>query len=232
MDRLDAMQAFVRAAELGSFAAVAQRIGVARSVVTRQIAALEEQLGARLFARSTRRLSLTSSGAAYLERCREILGLVEAAEAEVAEERTVARGHLRVGLPLIFGLRKLAPLLLRFAEQHPDVSLNMDFTDRRLDLVAEGFDLAIRVTARLAPSDVVRRLGSAHLSLVAAPGYLARRGRPSHPTELIHHDCLTYSGDQPHSTWPFTVEGAVVRHAIRSRLESNHGEVLPATSDR
>ena len=226
MDRLDAMQTFIRAAELGSFAAVAQQLGLARSVVTRQIASLERQLGARLFARSTRRLSLTSSGIAYLERCREILRLVESAEAEVAEERAVARGSLRVGLPLIYGLRTLAPLLMSFAEQHPAVTLGMDYTDRRLDLIEEGFDLAIRVTSRLAPSDVVRRLGSCRLLLLASPGYLARRGRPTHPAELAGHDCLTYSGDQPQNTWPFTVAGEVVRFPIRSRLDSNHGEVL------
>ena len=226
MDRLSAMNLFVRVAELGSFAGVAQQLGVARSMVTRKIAGLEQRLGARLFARSTRRLSLTSSGAAYLERCREILALVASAEAEVAEERAVARGNLRVGLPLVFGLRKLAPLLLSFAEQHPAIRLGMDFTDRRLDLIEEGFDLAIRVTSRLAPSDVVRRLGSCRLLLVASPGYLAQRGRPAHPAELAGHDCLTYSGSKPHDAWPFTVDGEVLRFAVSSRLESSHGEVL------
>src|SRR5512137_2118611 len=120
MDRLEAMRLFVRVAELGSFAAVARQLGIARSIVTRQVAALEAHLGAKLMVRSTRRLALTSAGTAYLEKCRVILNLVDAAETGVAEERAVARGNIRVGLPLSFGLKRLAPLLLEFAERHPE----------------------------------------------------------------------------------------------------------------
>jgi DNA-binding transcriptional LysR family regulator len=115
MNRLDAMYLFVRVAELGSFSAAAQRLDVARSVVTRQIAALEEHLGAKLMVRSTRRLTLTSAGTAYLEKCRVILDMVEAAEADVMEERLTPRGNLRIGLPLSYGLKRLAPLLLDFS---------------------------------------------------------------------------------------------------------------------
>ena len=150
------MRTFLRVAEVGSFSAVAQQLGVARSVVTRQVAALEAHLGAKLMARSTRRLSLTSAGTAYLEKCRVILNLVEAAETDVAAERAVARGKLRIGLPLIFGLKRLAPLLLDFAELHPAVSLDMDYTDRRVNLIEEGFDLSIRVTSRLGAGTTFR----------------------------------------------------------------------------
>ena len=151
MDRLDAMRLFLRVAELGSFSAVALQAGVARSVVTRQIAALETHLGVKLMARSTRRLALTSAGSAYLEKCRVILNLVEAAEADVAAERLTPRGNIRISLPLSFGLRRLAPLLLDFSQRHPEVSLDMDYSDRRINLIEEGIDLAIRITRRLEP---------------------------------------------------------------------------------
>jgi DNA-binding transcriptional LysR family regulator len=160
MDRLEAMHLFMRVAELGSFSAVALQLGVARSVVTRQIAALENHLGVKLMARSTRRLALTSAGAAYLEKCRVILNLVDTAEADVAEERLTPRGNIRISLPLSFGIKRLAPLLLDFSQRHPEVSLDMDYSDRRINLIEEGIDLAIRITRRLDPGDVARKIGS------------------------------------------------------------------------
>jgi len=226
MDRLEAMRMFVRVAELGSFSAVAHQLGVARSVVTRQVAALEAHLGTRLMVRSTRRLALTSAGTAYLEKCRVILNLVDAAETDVAEERAVARGNIRVGLPLSFGLKRLAPLLLEFAEREPAVSLEMDYSDRRVDLVEEGFDLSIRITARLAPSDVVRKLGTCRLVTVAAPAYLARHGRPQRPADLAAHECLAYSGDATPATWSYSSAGRVENVLVRSRYTANNGDVL------
>lgn len=232
MDRLQAMRTFVRVAELGSFSAAAQQLGVARSVVTRQVAALERQLGAKLMVRSTRRLALTAAGTAYLEKCRVIVNLVEAAETDVAEERAVARGKIRIGLPLSYGLKRLAPLLLEFAGDNPEVQLEMDFTDRRVDLVEEGFDLSIRITGRLAPSDVVRRLGACNVMAVASPEYLARHGRPSHPSELAGHECLTYRGDPNPNAWSFTVRGRVEGFFVQGRVAANNGDVLVEAAAR
>lgn len=226
MDRLEAMKLFVRVAERGSFAAVAQQIGVARSVVTRQVAALETHLGVKLMARSTRRLTLTAAGAAYLEKCRVILNLVETAETDVAEERLTPRGLLRVGLPLVFGLKRLLPALLDFAQHYPEISLDMDYTDRRLNLIEEGFDLSIRITDRLEPGDIVRKLGSCRLQVVASPDYLARHGCPQHPAELRHHQCLTYTFDAHNATWLFKVDGRLERVEVRSRVSANNGEAL------
>ena len=141
MDRLDAMQAFVRVAELGSFAAAAQQMNVARSVVTRQIAALERYLGVKLMVRSTRRLTLTSAGAAYLEKCRVILTMLDSAEGEVAAERHTPRGHIRLSVPLSFGLKRLTPLLLQFAQHYPEVQLETEYSDRHAHLIEEGIDL-------------------------------------------------------------------------------------------
>jgi len=226
MDRLDAMRLFVRVAELGSFSAVAQQLGVARSVVTRQIAALETHLGVKLMARSTRRLALTSAGSAYLEKCRVILNLVEAAEADVAEERLTPRGNIRISLPLSFGLKRLAPLLLDFSQRYPEVALDMDYSDRRVNLIEEGIDLSIRITRRLEPGDVARKIGVGHMLAVASPEYLARHGRPQHPSELAHHECLGYTAGAAGQNWQFMVDGQLASFPVRSRINANNGEVL------
>jgi DNA-binding transcriptional LysR family regulator len=226
MDRLDAMHLFVRVAELGSFAAVAQQLGVARSVVTRQIAGLEAHLGVKLMARSTRRLSLTSAGTAYLEKCRVILNLVEAAETDVAEERLTPRGNIRISLPLSFGLKRLAPLLLDFSQRYPEVGLDMDFSDRRVKLIEEGIDLSIRITRRLDGGDIARRIGSGRMQVVASPEYLARHGQPLHPSELIHHECLGYTAGGTAQHWQFLVNGQLESFPVRSRIHANNGDVL------
>lgn len=226
MDRLDAMRLFVRVAELGSFAAVAQQLDLARSVVTRQIAGLEAHLGVKLMARSTRRLSLTSAGTAYLEKCRVILNLVEAAETDVAEERLAPRGSIRMSLPLSFGLKRLAPLLLDFSRRYPEVGLDMDYTDRRVKLIEEGLDLSIRITRKLEGGDVARRIGSSLLQVVASPDYLARHGRPQHPSELIHHECLGYTSGGQTQGWQFIIDGKPETFPVRSRLHANNGDVL------
>jgi DNA-binding transcriptional LysR family regulator len=226
MDRLDAMHLFVRVAELGSFSAVALQLGVARSVVTRQIAALEAHLGVKLMVRSTRRLALTSAGTAYLEKCRVILNLVESAEADVAEERLTPRGNIRISLPLSFGLKRLAPLLLDFSQRYPEVSLVMDYTDRQVNLIEEGIDLSIRITRRLEAGDVARKIGTGQMLVVAAPDYLARHGCPQHPAELIHHECLGYTAAGKQQNWQFMINGQLENFPIRSRINANNGDVL------
>ena len=226
MDRLDAMHLFVRVAELGSFSAVAQQLGVARSVVTRQIAALEAHLGAKLMARSTRRLALTSAGTAYLEKCRVILNLVEAAETGVAEAQQTPRGSIRVSVPLSFGLKRIAPLLLDFSKRYPEVALDMDFSDRRSNLIEEGLDLSIRITRHLGGNDVARRIGSSRLLALASPGYLSRHGEPRRPQDLIHHECLGYTSGGSAQVWQFKVDGEMTTIPVRSRLHANNGEVL------
>ncbi|SFP41996.1 DNA-binding transcriptional regulator, LysR family [Geopseudomonas sagittaria] len=230
MNRLDAMQLFVRVAELGSFSAAASQLGVDRSVVTRQIAALEEHLGSKLMVRSTRRLSLTSAGSSYLEKCRVILELVEEAEAGMMEERLTPRGPLRVSLPLTYGLRRLVPLLLEFSETYPEIRLAMDFSDRQLNLIEEGIDLAIRITAQPEAGAIVRRLGSSQLITVAAPDYLARHGRPRHPDDLAGHACLGYSPKANNRPWTFVVDGQPQSFQLPWRMQANNGDVLAAAA--
>lgn len=231
MDRLDAMRHFVRVAELGSFSAVAKQSGLARSVVTRHVAALESQLGGKLLTRSTRRVALTPAGAAYLEQCRVILNLVDAAESGLAAERQAPRGHIRLSVPQAFGLARLGGPLLDFAVQYPEVSLAVDYTDRSVDLIEGGIDLSIRITLRLAPGVVARRLGSCPMRLVASREYLARHGRPRRPADLADHEFLAYS-HAPAASLPFLVDGRVQGFPVRSRISSSSGEWLAQAAAR
>jgi DNA-binding transcriptional LysR family regulator len=226
MDKLNAMQLFVRIAETGSFTAVADQLGVDRSVATRQISALEKQLGAKLMTRSTRSLTLTTAGSAYLEKCRVILNMVDAAESSLLEEKTVPRGRIRLGLPLNFGLKKLMPALLEFTQTHAQVELVMDFSDRRSNLIEEGIDLSIRITNRLEASDIVRKLGTARLLTVASPQYLALHAQPKHPSDLIHHACLVYSQEFLSTTWTYGVKATESHVTVRPRLAANNGDAL------
>ena len=225
MDRLDGMRLFVRVAELGSFAAVAQQLNVARSVVTRQIAGLETHLGTMLIARSTRRMSLTSAGASYLEKCREILSLVEAAEAGLTEQRQAPRGDIRITLPFSFGIRQLMSMFGDFMTANPDISLELDFNDRRSNLIEGGFDLAIRIANRLEPGDVARKIGSSLAVIAAAPEYLKRHGRPRHPRDLVGHECFGYLLSA-HASWPFIVDGETKWFPVSSKLQANNGDAL------
>lgn len=226
MDKLAAMHMFVRVAELGSFSAVAQQLAVARSVVTRQVASLEQHLGTKLMVRSTRRLTLTSAGSAYLEKCRVILNLVEAAETGLAEQRQTVRGRVRVTLPLSYGLSHMVSLLLAFAREHPEVALDMDYTDRRVHLIEEGIDLAIRITARLGPTDIARRMGTVRMLTIASPDYLARHGTPRHPAELAQHECLGYTIGGAPASWTYRVNGAWEAFSVGSRIAASNGDAL------
>ncbi len=226
MDKLDAMQMFVRVAEAGSFIAVANHMQVARSVVTRQVAALEQHLGTQLITRSTRRLSLTAAGAVYLEKARVILNMVDAAESDLGEARVTPRGRIRLGLPLSYGLQVLMPALLDFAQQHALVELVMDLSDQRANLIEGGLDLSIRITAELQPADIVRRLGTCRLHTVASPGYLATHGAPRHPDELCHHACLLYAHEATQSVWPYQDGEQSLNVPVRGRVVANNGSML------
>lgn len=225
MDRLDGMRIFVRVTEMGSFSAVAQQMNVARSVVTRQVAALEAHLGAKLLARSTRRLSLTSAGTAYLERCREILSLVEAAESDLSEGQQAPRGQIRLTLPLSFGIHPMMPMIGEFMRANPEVSVELDFNDRRVNLIEGGYDLAIRIADRLDPGDVARKIGSSQGVIAASPAYLARHGRPEHPKDLSGHECFGYLL-AAHSSWSFMIDGEKQWFPISGRLQANNGDAL------
>ncbi|WP_316977549.1 LysR family transcriptional regulator [Shumkonia mesophila] len=202
MDNLGSMSAFVEAAEARSFTAAGRQLGVSASAIGKAIARLEERVGVRLFHRSTRTITLTPEGALFLERCRRILGELEAAEMELAQIREAPRGRLRVSLPLVGVV--MMPAVCAFMRAYPEVQLDLDFSDRLVDVIGEGFDAVVRA-GEVADSRLMSRvLGEFHLMLVAAPAYLARRGVPKTPKELSAHACLhhRYATSGKFEPWP------------------------------
>ncbi|MDR6233366.1 LysR family transcriptional regulator [Pseudomonas oryzihabitans] len=190
MDSLNGFVVFVQVAETRSFVAAGRLLGVSASAIGKSVARLEDKLGVRLFHRSTRSITLTAEGALFLERSRRILAEIEAAELELSQATATPRGRLRVSLPLVSSL--VLPVLGEFMREYPQIELDLDFTDRMVDVIEEGFDAVVRTGE---PSDsrlAARRLGTFRMHLVASPDYLARRGRPKTPADLQQHACLHY----------------------------------------
>src|SRR5574343_364527 len=229
MDRLKQLESFVAVATKGSLTATAQAEGVAPAVIGRRIDALEARLGVKLLVRTTRRISLTHEGSAFLEDCQRLLSDVANAEASVSAGGLKASGHLRVTAPAGFGRRHVAPLVPRFIARHPDVSLSLNLSDRVVDLVNEGFDCAVRVGDMPDSSLVSVRLADNRRLCVAAPGYLRRAGTPATPADLARHQCLTLSSDASQTRgWAFTVDGEVQHLRPSGRLDCSDGQVLHA----
>ena len=227
MDRLKQIESFVAVAAKGSLTAAAQAEGVAPAVIGRRIDALEARLGVRLLLRTTRRITLTHEGSAFLEDCQRLLADLANAEASVSAGGVKASGHLRVTAPAGFGRRHVAPLVPRFLELHPDVSVSLNLSDRVVDIVNEGFDCAVRV-GDLADSALVSvRLADNRRLCVATPSYLERAGTPRHPNELARHRCLALSSDASQTRgWAFRVDGELVHLRPGGRMDCNDGQVL------
>jgi DNA-binding transcriptional LysR family regulator len=231
MDRLTAMATFRRVVEAGSLSAAARAAGVPKSAVSKQLAALEAHLGARLLNRTTRNLSLTEVGRAYLERCRLILEEVEEAEALTASLQGEPRGTLRVNAPMSFGFLHLAPALPDFVARHPGVEVDLVMNDRRVDLIDEGFDLAVRIGPLADSSLIARRLGTYRMVVCGSPTYLARRGVPRTLDDLAAHDCLRYVSGDGSDAWPFaTPDGGRTSLRVRGPLRANNGDALRAAA--
>ena len=206
MDKLKAFETFASVATRGSLSAAARAEGVAPAVVSRRLDALEEHLGVKLLVRTTRRIALTHEGTAFLDDCQRILAEVAGAEASVSAGGVQASGHLRVTAPAGFGRRHVAPLVPEFHALHPRLRISLTLSDRVVDLAAEGYDCAVRVGDLPDSSLISIRLADNQRLCVAAPAYLARRGRPRHPRELAQHDCLMLSSDASQSRgWAFRV---------------------------
>lgn len=188
---LNNIVSFVRAADLQGFAAAGRALGISASAVGKNVARLEQQLGVRLFHRSTRHVRLTEEGTLFHQRCRRILDDLEDAQAMLQSAVAMPRGRLRVSLPVI-GYRFLLPMLPAFRARYPEIELELDFSDRMVDVVEEGFDIVIRSGALEDSPLVARRLGPFRFLLVAAPAYLAARGTPQQPADLAQHACLRY----------------------------------------
>jgi len=226
MDRLAAMQAFVRVVEAGSFVKAADQLGISTTSASRLVADLEAALGTRLLQRTTRRLSLTAVGGEYLSRAQQILGALEEAEALAGVEVTRPSGHLHVSAPVALGTRHLPPLLAEYHARFPEVRVEMSLADRVVDLVEEGFDVAVRIAAKLSPTLVARRLCTIRMVVCAAPRYLAANGLPRVPADLQQHPCLIYTLTNAPDDWRFEGPKGIVSVKVDGVLRSNNGELL------
>jgi DNA-binding transcriptional LysR family regulator len=227
VDRLKQIESFAAVAARGSLTAAAQAEGVAPAVIGRRIDALEERLGVKLLVRTTRRISLTHEGSAFLEDCQRLLADLANAEASVSAGGVKASGHLRVTAPAGFGRRHVAPLAPRFLALHPEVSLSLNLSDRVADIVNEGFDCAVRVGDLSDSSLVSVRLADNRRLCVATPAYLKRAGTPRHPGDLARHQCLTLSSDASQTRgWAFVVDGELTHLRPSGRVDCSDGQVL------
>jgi DNA-binding transcriptional LysR family regulator len=233
MDRLAAIEAFVRVAECGSFSQAAARLRSSKSVVSRQVGALEAELGARLLQRTTRALTLTEAGRSYFARASRILADLAEANASVGQLQAAPRGRLRLNAPVSFGFLHLAPALPEFLDRYPDVEVEMTMNDRFVDLVDEGFDVAVRIGKLDDSSLVARKLAPMRRTVCAAPAYLQRRGTPASPDDLKVHECLCYSNVGRSEEWRFVrPDGAPWPVEVHGRLHVNNGDALRAATLR
>lgn len=230
MDRFNEMQAFAAVVDAGSFVRAAEALQVSKTAVSRLVGDLETRLGVRLLHRTTRRLSLTVEGEVFHARCKELLADVEEAEAEVTARADEAVGLLRLNVPVSFGLLQLAPLWPAFLRQHAKVTLDVTLADRIVDLVEEGYDLAVRIARLPASSLVSRRLGSTRLVLCASPEYLRRHGTPSHPDEIAQHTVFAYTLLASGDTWNFEGPQGPVSVKVTPRMRSNSGDTCCAAA--
>lgn len=227
LDRVTGMQIFVRTAAAGSFSAAARALGHSQTMVTKHVVALEQRLGARLFHRTTRSLSLTEAGRDYLDACQRILRDMEEAESQAGAGRAQARGVLRLNVPVSFGSLHVAPALAEFCALHPQVRVELALNDRVVDLVEEGWDLTLRI-GRLADSRLVaRRLAPCRMAVCAAPAYLAAHGTPQTVAALSAHACLGYtlSASVGADRWLFG-RGGEIAVPVAGPLRANNGEAL------
>ncbi|MBL8485032.1 MAG: LysR family transcriptional regulator, partial [Rhodocyclaceae bacterium] len=224
MNQLEDMQIFVAAVEAASFTAAADKLGISKQLVSRRIMELEQRLDARLLNRSTRRLAVTELGRAYFERAVKIIEDVADAELAVSNQNTSPRGTLRVAAPMSFGTIHLSGVLSRFMLQCPSVSVELDLNDRLVDLISEGYDMAIRI-GKLSDSSLVgRALAPISLATCCSPAYLSAHGAPARPEDLRSHDCLLY-GHGKGVEWAFEEAGKPLAVVPAGRLRANNGEV-------
>ncbi|EGY01686.1 transcriptional regulator, LysR family protein [Nitrospirillum viridazoti Y2] len=238
MDRLDDMALFARVAETRSFTVAAAKLGLSRSAASRRLTELEARLGARLLNRTTRRISLTEAGETYLVRVQQILADVDEADRSVASLQTAPRGVLKVAAPMSFGMQHLGPAIADFLSAFPDIEVEMDLNDRFVDLVDEGYDVAVRIGQLKDSSLVAKRICPARVVHAASPAYLTRRGVPRAPEDLAQHDCLIYTNIPQGAQWlfratPLTPRGSAGRQPRPRRGHpAGEGQRPPARQQR
>ena len=236
MDRFTAMEAFIRVVEHGGFTAAAQEMRISRAMVSRHVQDLEAHLGARLLNRTTRKVSLTEAGQVYHERSTQLLAELAATEGAVGELHARPRGQLRVTAPVVFGALHLADAVADYMAAFPDVSIELTLNDRVVDVVEEGYDLAIRIGRLEDSSLIARRLAPCRIVVCASPEYLARRGTPRVPADLGGHDCVRYMYGEGGEVWHFEgpTEAASGKVAVRvnGQLRTNNGDAMRVAAVR
>jgi len=232
MNRLEELEAFIAVVDYQGFGNAGEKLGVAKSMVSRRVTELERRLGVQLLQRTTRRQSLTDSGRVFYHRATQILADLNEAEQYVADAQCQVSGRIRLALPLGFGVSQMAVPISDFLAEHPDIKIDIDLNDRQVNLVEENIDLAIRI-GELADSNLIaRRLASVPFATCASPDYLARHGEPRHPAALSDHEVLVYSNVAVGRQWSFQEGGKTVSPRVKYRLTANNGEFLAAFACR
>lgn|SRR5690349_15882673 len=226
MEDLAYMVTFARVVKAGSFAGAAKRLGMTSSVASKHVAKLEKALGVRLLNRSTRKLSLTEAGAAYYEYCARIVDEVESSKTAIAQLQAAPRGLLRVTAPVTFANTRLGPILREFFGRYPDIQIDLNASNRLVDLAEEGFDVAVRIARTLPPNVVARELRPVHWHLCGSPEYLEREGVPQHPSNLTRHNCLTFPAPAQPVIWHFARGSERVEVPVHGSLQANMVEAL------
>lgn len=226
MKNLIGMAIFAKVAEAKSFSEAARRLGLSKSMVSKEVTKLEKSLGARLLNRTTRKLSLTEIGAAFYEHCARVVQEAEEAELLVGRLHGEPRGVLKLTTPVAFGTLHVAPALPEFLARYPDVTIDLTISDRFFDLAEEGYDLTLRIARELPPNVVARPLAPINRVVCATPDYFAKHGIPSTPTDLAAHNCLVYTHANPDSLWRFRSSGSDVVVPVRGNLTLNDDEAL------
>lgn len=219
------MRCFVEVLESGGFNRAAAKLGLSKSIVSRRIARIERELGARLLSRTTRGMSPTDAGADFKSRCERIFAEIDAAREAAAQHGGGLTGRLRIAAPLVFGLRHIAPVLSELAKRHPNLEIDVSYSDRVVDLIGERFDAAIRIGTIRDASLIARRIAPARAAIVASPAYLAERGTPRVPADLAKHECLIYTGSLV-PEWHFRAGKRTVAIRPAGRLRSDSGAAI------
>lgn len=226
MSRLSELEIFVQVVEVESFSRAAEELNLSKSQVSKQISRLEDRLGARLLHRTTRRMSLTDVGRVFYQRCVQILADLEEAELSIGKLQSEPRGTLRISVPMSFGVMYLAPALSDFMAAYPDLQVDLNFNDRQIDIVDEGYDMAIRIGALADSSLIARKLAPIRLFLCGSPDYLDQHGWPQHPRDLKSHNCLRYRYFSTGSMWSFYSGQGKESVKVEGSLQTNNGDAL------
>jgi len=230
MDQFKEIESFVAVAQLGSFVKAADKLGVSKAMVSRNVSELEARLGVRLMQRTTRRLSLSDAGAEYLQRCVQILGELQDANAAVSASAVQAQGLLKITAPLTFGIRHLAPLWGEFLRVHPRVELEVNLNDRVVDLIEEGYDLAVRIGQLASSTLIARRMAGTRLVLCASPRYLQQAAPIHELDDIAQHDVIAYTYLATGEQWHFSGPTGARSIEVRPRLRSNSGDTCRAAA--